>query len=126
MTILQWVKSGSTGTEQDYKITSNGTFETEELSPESENVTVNAAAYDASGNVVSATVGTITISASPIKGQWLAAPSKGSNVISLVDAGQDATYSMPLYMGPVNGIKAVIADVDFNQVDHIKIRVWGR
>lgn len=127
MAILEWVKSGSTGTAQDFKITENGTFETDSFPSESEFIIVNAAAYDADGEIVTASIGTVTISSSPIKGQWLEETSQGVNVITLAGAGAVATYSMPLYLGPVIGVKAVIADVDFAvEVDHIKVKVWGK
>lgn len=125
MQYLTWVKSGDTGTEEDFKIKADGTFFSDKVAPCGDGVIVTAAAYDSSGEIVTGTVGTITISSSPMEGQFHEGATMGSNVISLTDAGPEATYGMPLYRGPVTQIKAVVADVDFvGEVDHIKIKLW--
>ena len=126
MANVEYVKSGFTGSEDDFKLTENGTFETALLAPENESNIVTLAAYDSAGDIVTATVGTVTVSCSPIKGQWLVDPSIGAGVINLSDAGPSAVYEMPLYRGQVIGVIAVIADVDFAaEVDHIKVQVWS-
>ena len=57
--------------------------------------------YDANGDLVTPTAGTITPEGSPIEGQWLT-PSSGDSVIqaTAVIAGS-ATYAMPVFTGPV-------------------------
>ena len=124
MATLQWVKSGNQG-DDTFKLKQNGEFFTDSFAPELSNSIVNIAAYDAAGNIVTATVGTITISSSPISEQWIDEPTEGDNVINLSECGADSTYNMPLYNGPSVKFRAVLDSVNFTEVDHVKVRVWG-
>jgi hypothetical protein len=87
----------------------NGTFYTDEFSPDYEESVFAIALYDASGDIVTASAGTCVISISPIKGQWQA-PSAGSATIDLTLAGAEATYVMPLFKGPQIQARIVLAN----------------
>jgi len=67
--------------------------------------------YDAKGDAVTPTSGTITAEVSPIEGQWQA-PSSGDAVISAVNvvAGL-ATYTLPTFLGPTMQARITLSGV---------------
>lgn len=78
----------------------NGTFYTDEFAPDYDSTLIVIALYDAQGDIVTASAGTCKVEVSPIKGQWFNGVSSGDATIDLTDAGADATYEIPAFLGP--------------------------
>lgn len=67
--------------------------------------------YDANGDSVTPTAGSINPEGSPIDGQWLA-PSSGDATISATDVvAGSALYSVPVFTGPVSQGRLTFAGI---------------
>jgi len=89
----------------------DGTFYTDEFSPDMEAGIVIIALYDANGDIVSATAGTCTPEVSPISGQWFNGVSSGDEEIDLSEAGPAATYSPSTFLGPQMQARITLSSV---------------
>jgi hypothetical protein len=88
----------------------DGTFFTDDFSPDYEESILVIALYDAGGDIVTPSAGTCVISISPIEGQWQG-PSSGSATVDLTLAGAEATYTLPSFRGPQIKGRIVLANV---------------
>lgn len=79
----------------------DGTLTTDAVSTDYETGVFVVAFYDASGDIVTPTAGTIKPEAMLIKGQW-ATPSSGDTTINAVDCIAGVmNYVVPVFNGPV-------------------------
>ena len=70
---------------------------------------VHVAFYDADGDIVTPTGGTVTVSGSIVDGQWQA-PSIGGE-IDATEAGAEATYDVARIEAPVSRLRAVASGI---------------
>lgn len=104
----------------------DGTYYTDALSVDCETDVIVIACYDANGDAVVGS-GSALFEACPIDGQWLSGQSEGDNPVDLALAGETATYSMPLFLGPVTRARVTFSGVTgAPDVDHIKAFVWRK
>lgn len=81
----------------------DGVFETGVQQVEFETGVFIIAFYDAQGEPVTPTAGTVKPEMSPVKGQYLE-PSSGDITIDATTAGDgSASYKMPVFIGPAIG-----------------------
>ena len=102
---------------QRYKVTgsvADGTFYTGEISTGFQSGVFVIAFYDASGDAVTPTAGTITPAMSPLPGQWHA-PSSGDTAIDATKCKKEsdglATYVMPVFVAQAIKGKFTLAGV---------------
>jgi hypothetical protein len=100
----------------------DGVFYTDEFSPEYEGNLIVIAFYDSSGDIVTASTGTVTVEVTPIKGQWFNGVSSGDATITASEAGATATYGIPVFLGPVTQARITLASVA--GADHAKAYLW--
>jgi hypothetical protein len=89
----------------------DGTFLTDEFSPEYDGGMIIIALYDANNDIVTASAGTCVVSSSAIAGQFIGGVSYGDETIDLTEAGPVATYNIPGYNGPQIQARIVLASV---------------
>lgn len=89
----------------------DGTLTTDAISTDYETGVFVVAFYDAGGDIVTPTAGTVKPEMSPISGQWLT-PSSGDATINAVDciAGL-ATYEAPVFNGPAEQGRLTFAGI---------------
>lgn len=99
----------------------DGTYFTSDNMPEGfENAAFVIVFYDASGDAVAPTGGTITPQMSPAEGQWHS--SSNTPTITASQAGPTATYEIPVFPGPSRQGRVTFASIA--GADHARAHFW--
>ena len=103
----------------------DGAFYTDYMTAEFESAIVVIAGYDANGDIVAPTAGTATVTVFPIDGQGFTGASDGDNPIDLTLIGENATYNIPLFLGPIERASITLSGVT-GAVDHFIAYMWRK
>lgn len=104
----------------------NGTHDLENISLEHPSGQVHLIFYQSNKTTVATpTGGTIAFRASIMDGQFLDASSNGTVNASDVESG-DASYTPPVFNGPVKSLRAVLSGITGGGAAFVAIQYWGQ